>query len=577
MTVTKKFISFFVIAMMAFSTMAVVAADEPDEPASLLNLTVFMDYDTSTLTVTAHSDADYRQLISLVIYDAAIAEPEISDYVRISEKETDDAGDSVFTFVLQNDIDSKEYVISAAGSGYQAEQCQDTETLKILKKEDADAVLNDINQATEENIGRLLEENAEVFHIDFGPEYEENKEQIQETFLGIRDADYNGAFTTFADMRGALEVVNSILVFNTANTSDQVQTVLENGAATFNIDVTDAYYVAHAADVCEMFLTLSKSLNDGEGIKGITEVKETFEQSIALTFLNNESVDEIVENLEKYATVLGIEDQMETFNDADTDKTKVCRQISKKDFKSVEAARDAFISALEGAPSKPNGSNGGSSGGNSRPSGGSSSGGSSGNTVISGNPQIPTPDPAPAISFSDLDQVAWAAESIQALAEKDIINGYEDGTFRGNDSVKREEFIKMLVLSFDLLDNNSECAFDDVSKDGWYYTYLASAVNAGIVQGMEDGTAGIGLTMTRQDLAVMVFRVMNELGITVESAGTQTAFTDDADIAEYARESVTALQQAGILSGFEDGSFHPAEAVSRAQAAKVLDAVMQLQ
>ncbi|MBQ7793089.1 MAG: S-layer homology domain-containing protein, partial [Clostridia bacterium] len=167
-------------------------------------------------------------------------------------------------------------------------------------------------------------------------------------------------------------------------------------------------------------------------------------------------------------------------------------------------------------------------------------------------------------TFNDLEGAVWAAEAIEYLAEKGIVSGYEDGTFRPNDTLTREAFTKMLVDAKGLLDSTAECDYTDVTADFWAYRYIASAKNNAIVSGMGDGTFGTGLSVTRQDMAVMLARAA---GL---SAASECDFTDFAYVSDYAKNSVSAMKQNGIINGYEDGTFRPQSNATRAEAAKII-------
>ena len=133
----------------------------------------------------------------------------------------------------------------------------------------------------------------------------------------------------------------------------------------------------------------------------------------------------------------------------------------------------------------------------------------------------------------------------------------------------REEFVKVLVLATGVYDSGAQCSFDDVAEDGWYYPYIASAVKAGLVNGVSKDRFGVGSVITRQDMAVMICRGANMMGISFANSDASVAFTDADSISDYAMASVTALCNAGIIDGMGDGSFAPTGSLTRAQAAKV--------
>ena len=172
--------------------------------------------------------------------------------------------------------------------------------------------------------------------------------------------------------------------------------------------------------------------------------------------------------------------------------------------------------------------------------------------------------------YSDISGYDWAREAIHALSDKNILSGYGDKTFLPGKNMTREEFVKVLVLATGVYDSAAMCSFDDVAKDEWYYQYIASAVKAGLVNGVSKDSFGVGSVITRQDMAVMICRGADIKGISLADSGAQLAFTDADSISDYALPSVTALCNAGIIDGMGDGSFAPAGSLTRAQAAKVI-------
>lgn len=218
-----------------------------------------------------------------------------------------------------------------------------------------------------------------------------------------------------------------------------------------------------------------------------------------------------------------------------------------------------------------NGSFGGStggSGGSSRPSGGSSVSTGSGTQAV--NPKLPAQQteqtPETEAPFRDLEQAQWAAEYIQGLYNDGIVNGKEEGLFHPMDTVTREEFVKMLVLSLGLEPVELALEFEDVEPVEWYAPYIACAVQEKIANGVSETQFGIGLSMTREDAAVMIARTLQD----GSSSGSANRFVDQENISEYARDSVARLAELELIQGDEDGRFRPQDTISRAETAKIL-------
>lgn len=160
-------------------------------------------------------------------------------------------------------------------------------------------------------------------------------------------------------------------------------------------------------------------------------------------------------------------------------------------------------------------------------------------------------------------------------------NGASGIYFSPERAVTRAEFAQMLVRALDIKlgDAPASLPFADVKADAWYAGAAAAAYQAGIVRGKADGTFGGQDRITRQDMAVMAYRALAASGqhLGTAAGNDAPAYADDRALADYARESVAALRAAGIVGGMPDGSFAPNGTANRAQAAVVLDRLLQLQ
>lgn len=175
----------------------------------------------------------------------------------------------------------------------------------------------------------------------------------------------------------------------------------------------------------------------------------------------------------------------------------------------------------------------------------------------------------PAVEFSDMKNAQWAVAAVGELSKKGYISGDGNGLFRPNDNVLREEFLKMAVISFGKMNNGAKTDFIDVSKDKWYYVYVASGIEAGIIKGISDSEFGIGRNITRQDAATILYRIYNG-----NFQNNRIDFTDAGEISDYASEAVNKLAAAGIINGKNDGRFYPKKNLTRAEAAVLIDRLM---
>ena len=225
----------------------------------------------------------------------------------------------------------------------------------------------------------------------------------------------------------------------------------------------------------------------------------------------------------------------------------------------LETYVDAAIAAL---PS------GGSVGGGSSTGGsGASFGGSGAGAAINVN-QNANVNNESKVSFSDLGYVSWAETAINELACRGIVSGRGDGKFHPNDHVSREEFAKMIVLAFRGYDANAICEFSDVNRDGWSYSYIASAYELGLVTGVDSNNFDPTGVITREQMAVILNRAYEATGKSVSDSAL--GFVDSDKISNYAKDAVAKLSNLGIMNGVGENRFEPKEYVTRAQAAKAI-------
>ena len=229
----------------------------------------------------------------------------------------------------------------------------------------------------------------------------------------------------------------------------------------------------------------------------------------------------------------------------------------------------ALNNAVENAPDD-NKNTGGS--GNGGKGGASVSGKSTGNTIVNvgviGNENTDSPESS---AFTDIDEYDWAKDAINTLYRKNIISGIGDGKFAPENYVTREEIVKMILGLFEISPINETTVFADVDSLQWYSGYISAASKMGIVTGISEDEFGVGRYVSRQDIAVMIKRAVELTNkYSIKKIKNDAEFSDKETIAEYAISAINDLACAGIINGFEDGSFKPDNNCTRAEAAQML-------
>lgn len=164
----------------------------------------------------------------------------------------------------------------------------------------------------------------------------------------------------------------------------------------------------------------------------------------------------------------------------------------------------------------------------------------------------------------------WAQATIGQWMDKGLIGGYADGTFRPDQAITRAEFVKLVNKAIGAKTTGA-VTFSDVSENDWFYGELQLAMGAGYVGGFEDGTFRPNDTVTRAQAAAFIVKA-KQLPADVQAAGR---FTDQGAIADWAKGAVGAAAKAGYIGGYQDGTFQADKALTRAEAVSMLDRVMQ--
>jgi hypothetical protein len=177
-------------------------------------------------------------------------------------------------------------------------------------------------------------------------------------------------------------------------------------------------------------------------------------------------------------------------------------------------------------------------------------------------------------SFADVSG-HWAQGTVELLASKHIISGVDANNFAPNRNITRAEFAALLQKMLGLTAKTGQAAFKDVQAGTWYYDAVQAAYQAGLVKGRSAGVFDPQANITRQEMAAMIVRTLNYLGVTTslsqdQASATLGQFADQASIAPWAREAAAVAATKGIISGRSGGNFAPTANATRAESATML-------
>lgn len=164
----------------------------------------------------------------------------------------------------------------------------------------------------------------------------------------------------------------------------------------------------------------------------------------------------------------------------------------------------------------------------------------------------------------------WAESQIKDFISKGYLNGYPDGTFKPQASIKRSEFVKILNKVFGLTTKSGK-VFDDTVWH-WAKDEIDIAVTNGVCQGTSSTTFEPDAPITREAAAKMI---ANYKKISDTHHNKINGYNDGSQTANWAINEVEAILEAGYMNGYSDtNTFRPKNNITRAEAVVTLGRVI---
>lgn len=176
------------------------------------------------------------------------------------------------------------------------------------------------------------------------------------------------------------------------------------------------------------------------------------------------------------------------------------------------------------------------------------------------------------LPFKDVKKKSWFYEAVSYVYKKEIMNGTSATQFEPNGEVTRAMFVTMLGRLHGAAEA-TETKFTDVNfkKGAWYAGYVGWASENGIVTGFDDNTFRPNESLTREQMSAIISRYIEFTGILPTKSGSAPlSFTDEKRIASWAFPSVDNMRVLGLVEGKEGGKFDPKGKLTRAQAATII-------
>lgn len=463
------------------------------------------------------------------------------DAIYYNQLTADKAGKYSFTAVYK--CTSGEYKAKLVTKSGKSEEFD----LLLVRPEDMTAAYDELNAAAAADdltaFSNVINTKRKMLNFGFLPvdsvnlsgELTDYMDYVKTNPLNAANADNSRIFCTYMTMqlanKGSIKSIYG----------------LENKLYVPNAELAADYSdIVISEEVAEYFTAAMSGLN----IKNLSEFDTAYKKALVLTGVRYaKGYGEAKNVILSYGNVFGI---------SGTAGSSVYAALAGNSYTAVN-----FKSEYDKAVKANSSATGG---------GGSSSGGSGKKYGVN----TPNVTPQTGLSenvFSDIYGVDWATEAILALTDKGIVNGIGGGKYAPNNFVTREQFAKILASAMGIsAADTTENSFADADPAQWYCSWINAAHNAGIANGIGGGKFGVGMNITREDMCIMIYNALKMRGSA--GAAAELGFADTENISGYAREAVSALYGMGVVNGVSETAFEPKANATRAQAAKIIYAVL---
>ncbi|HIV96904.1 MAG TPA: C69 family dipeptidase [Candidatus Agathobaculum stercoravium] len=171
--------------------------------------------------------------------------------------------------------------------------------------------------------------------------------------------------------------------------------------------------------------------------------------------------------------------------------------------------------------------------------------------------------------FTDVPADSWYADAVQYVTENGLMNGTEETAF-GPDETTTRGMIVAILYRMEGEPEAEASDFTDVNADAYYADAVAWANANGIVTGYGDGLFGPDDTITREQMAAILYRYAQYKGYDVTTTGSLDAYTDAAQISNYALTAMQWANEQGLITGSTSTTLEPQGNAIRAEAATIL-------
>lgn len=174
----------------------------------------------------------------------------------------------------------------------------------------------------------------------------------------------------------------------------------------------------------------------------------------------------------------------------------------------------------------------------------------------------------------------WGEKAIQNSVRLNLFNGYNDGTFKPNNGISREEISAVVsrYLNLEKKDTSktSDTEFSDIDHSRWSYKYIDTMRSNSLIRGYTDGTFKPEQNLTRSEFASVAKRILDREYLDYEKMKVADRTFFDVSESHWAIEDITLLGNIGVMVGDTSGNFNPDNNITRAEIAVIMGRLKEI-
>jgi hypothetical protein len=178
------------------------------------------------------------------------------------------------------------------------------------------------------------------------------------------------------------------------------------------------------------------------------------------------------------------------------------------------------------------------------------------------------------MSFKDISEDDWYYDAVSEVTGLGIFNGESEDSFGAGSDMTRAMFVTVLGRLFELGGNtasgSSTGIFSDAPEGSYYSQYVEWAAETGIGSGYGGDTFGAGDSITREQIAVFMYRYAGFIGLDLTGSADLNTFPDAEETSQWATGAMEWAIGTGLINGRDDGTLDPSGNATRAETAVII-------